>query len=405
LAASSSSSVTGSQRAGLWMLAFGQTLVWAGLFYIFAALLLSWERDLGWPKTDLTIGFTLAVLAAAAMSPLGGRIVDAGGGRWLLGGGALAGALGLVALSMVESRVWFILAWMWIGLSHAACLYEPCFAFVTRVAGDQARRAITRITLVAGFASPIAFPAGAALSDMLGWRGAVLVFAGVVGFVAAPLLFFGAGLMQGKLAFRPHPGRKALDRQALRAAIRKPAFWLMAAAFPLLSIEHGILIAHIIPLLVERGFALATAVAAASMFGPMQVAGRLLMMTVENRARSTSMMLLSYVGVTLAALILLAAGLNVVLVFAFAATQGASFGLISILKPPVIAETLGRTAYGAISGWLAVPYLVGGAFGPYVGAILWELGGYQLVLWATVGMALAGLVLILLLIRLGTRSS
>jgi hypothetical protein len=34
-------------------LAIGETLVWAGLFYIFAALLLSWERDLGWPKTGL----------------------------------------------------------------------------------------------------------------------------------------------------------------------------------------------------------------------------------------------------------------------------------------------------------------------------------------------------------------
>ena len=47
----------------------------------------------------------------------------------------------------------------------------------------------------------------------------------------------------------------------------------MAMAFPLLAIKHGILIAHIIPLLVERGFAEATAVTAASIFGPMQVAG------------------------------------------------------------------------------------------------------------------------------------
>ncbi len=47
---------------GHWALAIGETLVWAGLFYIFAALLLSWERGLGWPKTDLTIAFTLTLI-------------------------------------------------------------------------------------------------------------------------------------------------------------------------------------------------------------------------------------------------------------------------------------------------------------------------------------------------------
>ena len=388
-----------SRSLGLWLLASGETLVWAGLFYIFAALLLSWEKDLGWPKTDLTIGFTLAVLTAAVASPFSGRIIDIGGGRWLLGAGALGGALSLVALSMAESRLWFAMSWMAIGISQAACLYEPCFAFVTRVAGQDARRIITRITLAAGLASPIAFPAGAVLSEMMGWRATVLVFAAVIGFVAAPMLFFGASLLQGDISEQPHPEHKTHNRIALRAALHKPAFWLMAGAFPLLALEHGILIAHFIPLLVERGFAESVAVMAASMFGPMQVAGRLVMMTVEKRTRSTTMILLPYIGAIVAGLILLSAGLNVALVFAFAATQGAAFGLISILKPPVIAETLGRTAYGAISGWLAVPYLIGGAFGRYVGAILWQLGGYTIVLWSCVGMALTGFLLILALIR------
>jgi len=384
---------------GLWLLAIGQTLVWAGLFYVFAALLLSWERQLGWSKADLTIGFTLAVLTAAVASPVSGRIIDAGWGRWLLGLGAFGGALGLVGLSAVESRLWFVLVWMLIGASHAACLYEPCFAFVTRVTDNNARLVITRITLVAGFASPIAFPAGAALSEVLGWRAAVLAFAAVTGLVAAPMLFFGATLLQGRQPIKRHPEHKALDRKALLIALRKPAFWLMALGFPLLAIEHGILIAHIIPLMVERGFAEATAVLAASTFGPMQVIGRLAMMSMESRTRPTTMIILPFLGATLAAMILLSAGLNVVLVLAFAATQGASFGLVSMLKPSVIAESLGRTAYGVISGWLAVPYLVGGAVGPYLGAVLWQIGGYTLVLWVTVALALSGLFSILLLLR------
>lgn len=156
---------------GLWALAIGETLVWAGLFYVFAALLLSWEQDLGWPKTDLTIAFILAVLTAAAASPFTGRIVDIGYGRWLLGLGAFFGALGLVALSFVESRTAFIAVWMLIGLSFSACLYEPCFAFVTHATGPLARPALSHASpSQRGLPPPSRFRAG--LSWPKSWVGA-----------------------------------------------------------------------------------------------------------------------------------------------------------------------------------------------------------------------------------------
>ena len=47
-----------SQRAAILCLAFGQTIVWAGLYYIFAALLLQWDTVEAWPKTGLTLSFT-----------------------------------------------------------------------------------------------------------------------------------------------------------------------------------------------------------------------------------------------------------------------------------------------------------------------------------------------------------
>lgn len=380
-------------------MAIGETLVWAGLFYVFAALLLSWEQDLGWPKTDLTIAFTLAVLTAAAASPFAGRIIDMGHGRWLLGLGAFLGALGLVALSFVESRTAFIVVWMLIGLSFSACLYEPCFAFVTRTTGKQARRVITRITLAAGLASPIAFPSGAFLAEVIGWRGAVLIFAGVVGLIAAPLLFYGATLMESKSSIVAKPEHKSHDRRALKAALRKPAFWLMALSFPLLAMEHGLLVAHIIPLLVERGFSVVTAVFAASIFGPMQVFGRILLMLSENRIRSNALILLPFGGAIIAAIVLLNAGLNTPMVLLFAALHGASLGLISILKPAVIAEKIGHAAYGTISGWLAMPYLIGGALGPFAGALLWQFGGYDMAIWAVLVMASLGFALTVVLVR------
>ena len=37
------------------LLAIGQTLAWALIYYVFPALLLRWEQELGWSKADLTM--------------------------------------------------------------------------------------------------------------------------------------------------------------------------------------------------------------------------------------------------------------------------------------------------------------------------------------------------------------
>ena len=139
-------------------LAIGQTLVWAGLFYIFPALLLRWENDFGWSKTELTAAIMFAVLLSAFFSPLSGKIIDRGRGAELMTGCAVFGGICLAILSMVEQAWQFYAVWLCIGVAMAGCLYEPCLALVTRNRGEKAKSSIIFITLVAGFASTISFP-------------------------------------------------------------------------------------------------------------------------------------------------------------------------------------------------------------------------------------------------------
>ncbi len=393
-----------ARRWAVIMLAAGQTLVWAALYYSFAALLLTWERDLGWAKSELTLGLAAAVLVSALVSPTIGRIIDSGQGRWLLSLGALGGALALALLSIAQSPFFFILVWAVIGVAQGACLYEPCFAFITRTSGKAARHVITRVTLIAGFASPIAFPSGALLAHSLGWQGALLVMAAVVAFVSAPLLLFGATLLEASTTEALPAERAQENRRALMAAVIRPQFWLIALAFPAMALNHGILINHIVPLLVDSAFSEATAVAIASVIGPMQVTGRVAMMLAERRVGSLTLTIMAFAGVVLAALLLMAAGASVVLAVAFAATQGAAYGVISILKPVVTAEFLGRVAFGSIAGWLALPYLACYAVAPFVGALLWEIGGYELVVPAAGAIAFIGILAIALLATMRRRS-
>ncbi len=380
-------------------------IVWAGLFYSFAALLLSWETDLGWSKTDLAFGFTIALLVAAVASPLAGRIVDAGGGRALLGGSALFGAAALALLATVENQWVFLALWALIGLAHAGSLYEPCFAFVTRTMGPSARAAITRITLCAGFASTIAFPLGAWLSATLGWRGAVIVFAIGVACLGAPLLIAGASLLQRSGETAHIAPARATHRAAVSAAIRRREFWLVAIAFALIALNHGMLLNHIVPILVDRGLTQTAAVSVASLIGPSQVAGRLVMMRFDHRVSAATLSVVAFAGLSLAAAVLFVAGASPLLAFAFAAMQGATYGVTNILKPVIIAESLGRTGFGGISGLLAMPGLAAFAIAPFLGAALWQLGGYTTSIAAAGCAAVFGLAAIVWLAALMRRSA
>ena len=142
----------------VWPMAAVETIVWAAYYYSFPALLVIWENDLGWTKAELSGAFTLSLMVSAVMAPVVGRLIDRGLAKEVFAYGAALGALMLVALSAVTTLWQFYLIWFGLGVAMAATLYEACFSVLTRALGDKARRGITTVALVAGFAGTVSFP-------------------------------------------------------------------------------------------------------------------------------------------------------------------------------------------------------------------------------------------------------
>lgn len=385
----------------LGMLATAETIVWAAFFYLFPILLLRWESDLGWPREDVALAFTLALAVSALASPLFGRLIDLGLSRYTLPGAALAGGGLLLVLSMFDAKIGFFAIWALIGLCAAGCLYEPCFAFLTRVKGTEARGAITVVTLVAGLASTICYPIADALAAAGGWRSAVWWFAVVVIFGAAPLFFASARMLETDAA--DPPPKAAISQSAARSARRSPVFWYLAAAFPLLALTHGMAISHIMPVLGDRGTDPATAVWAASLIGPMQVLGRIAMTTLGRNMSATTITLISFVGIAGSMAMLFSAANGDWRIFGFVILMGACYGALSITRPLVTVDLLGRDGFGAISGALALPYVALMAAAPFVAVLLWRAGGYDLMLALGVVAALLGVPLLILAQRTALR--
>ena len=371
----------------VWPLAIAETIVWAAMYYSFPALLPAWERDLGWSKPELSIAFTLSLVVSASLTPVAGRLIDRGLAREIFTGGAVLGAVMLALLATVTELWQFYCIWIGLGVAMSSTLYEACFAVLVRSTGDRARRAITIVSIVAGLAGTLSFPSAHVLTGALGWRGAVLAFAAVVLVVAVPLIRSGCRHAEaGARTHAPNPSTHA--GQALEIT-GNPTFRLLAIAVFLAALDHGMLISHVLPILDDRGIDAGLAVIAASLVGPMQVAGRLVLMAADRLAATRAASIGSFAMMAMAGICILHADTMPALIVGFVVLQGAGIGVASVMRPVATAELLGRKNFGVVSGLVGLMHMGGFAIAPAVSAFVWAWGGYDRVIGLAIAAAAA----------------
>jgi predicted MFS family arabinose efflux permease len=236
---------------------------------------------------------------------------------------------------------------------------------------------------------------GAYSGQIYGWRGALLIFGLVQLFVTVPANLVGVALM--RRGERRGAEGVEVPKGAVRAAMKRPEFWLLAGLFGLILGNHTMLSTFALPVLADRGAGTGLAVLVASSVGPMQVAGRIFLMVGAERIPAGTAIRAVATLLALASLALLLAAGHVWLFFAYAICQGAAAGVSSILRPVLVAEALGRENFGAVSGALAIAPLTASAAAPYAGALLIGAGGIPMFLWGTFLMAVTAIGLAFLL--------
>ncbi|MDA7746912.1 MFS transporter [Psychromonas sp.] len=381
------------------LLAIALTLLYGCFYYIFPATLLEWEATKQWNRAEITLAFTLAIATSALFSPISGHFIDNGKAAITITSGVLLGGILLFLLRFNVSLIEFYLIWIGIGIAMSTCLYEPVFAFIIKYRGDSAKADITTITLVAGFASTLCFPSviyGLTHFDLA----YIFSFASVLILGFVPLIYFACQHIQKHAVnTQIHTESESITQpETPHQILQQPAFWLLAGSFSLLGLVHAVIISHLLPILSERDLALDDAVLIVSLIGPMQVLGRIISIFMGKRFNLTSLTLICFIGLCLALLTLMIAGKNLSLLTLFVFFQGASYGVVSIMKPLVIKHFMGKRSMGVISGMIALPYLLCSALAPYLGSIIWQKSGYSTLLLLLVLISAVGLINFALLI-------
>lgn len=374
-------------------LAVAQTVSWGILYYAFAVLLLPMQRDLGFSTATLTGAFSVAVAVAGVAAVPVGRWVDRRGARALMSIGSAAGALLVLAWSKVETVAGLYAVFAGIGVVSAAVLYEPAFAVAVRWFHHQRARALLVITLVAGFASTIFLPATAYLEHALGWRHALWVLAVVL--AAGTVLPYALVLRRDPADLGLHPDGAArpvpVDEGAAqervtlagtaRWASRDRRFWLLTLAFGAQTLAVAVVSVHLVPLLLERGHSVGFAAVATGSLGALSVTGRITVTGAFRRWPVSCVAAAVFAVQGLACLVLLRYGDGVTGAVAFVLFFGIGFGVGTITRPALTADTFGTTGFATIAALIGIALTVAKAAGPVTaGSLRTASGGYTSVL-------------------------
>jgi MFS family permease len=347
-----------------------QTLAWASSYYLPAILADPIAHDLGVSSNWIFAAFSAALVIAAVLGPRVGRQIDLVGGRQVLSISNLVLAAGLVLLSCSYSIPVLVAAWLLLGIGMGFGLYDAAFGALGRIYGEAARRSITGITLIAGFASTVGWPLSAWGLDTIGWRNTCLAWAAAHIVIGLPINFFMLPAVKGAkaavaAAVKPHI---PIDRTMVLLAFTFAAAWTVT----------GAMAAHMPRILEAAGATSVQAVTAGALMGPAQVFARIIEASFFSRYHPLLSTRLACLTHPIGAAILAVAGGGASGVFSI--FFGLGNGILTIARGTLPLAIFGPQNYGYRLGLIGAPARMAQAAAPLLFGLLIDVMGSRVLI-------------------------
>jgi len=395
----------------IWALGLTQITGYGTLYYSFPVLAPAIAREFALSEQWIFAALSVSLLAGSLLSPTAGRWMDRFGAAWLMTVGSAAAALALVLCALAPGRAIFVTALLAMELTSCFVLYGAAFAAIVQAGSPQAQRSITHLTLIAGFASTLFWPLTSALHTHLSWREVYGVFAALNLGLCMPVhwALLRMARRRSRLAapateVHSIAGPAANGGGTLDPRSRRMAFLLMLAGFAIEGFVLSALLMHMVPLMTALGLG-AAGLFVSTLFGPAQVASRLVNMLFGGRLAQTHLATIAAVLLALGVAVLAATAPWLTGAVLFAVLFGLGSGLISIVGGTLPLELFGRDGYGARLGWVSAARQFTSALGPFAFAFLMSRTAVETSLWSVAVAGLLGLSAFVLIDRVKQRAT
>jgi len=349
-----------SNAGAIWALGVTQIVGYGTLYYSFSILAptIAEEFKLG---VEWVYGFmSLALLAGGVISPYAGGLADRHGAATVLSLGSIGAAVALAICGLANSAIFFLVGVIFVELASAFVLYTTAFALLAQATGPGAQRSITYLTLIAGFASTIFWPLTSWLLQGLDWHQVYFLFSGLNLMVCLPLHLW---LTRFARVAASRPKEPAAAGKALSTG-GQVIFVLIVIGFSLAGFISAAILFHVVPMLGLLGLG-SSSVLVAALFGPAQVASRLINMVFGKELPAPNLAMVSATMMPLALVVLALSAPSIAGATAFAIIFGLGTGLFSIVSGTLPLALFGKTGFGKRLGWISLGRLCLAAIAPF----------------------------------------
>jgi predicted MFS family arabinose efflux permease len=379
-----------------WVIAlvtFVVLLVTAGIRATPGVLMVPLESEFGWNRAVISAAVAINIALFGLIGPFAASVMD----RWGLRRVILA-AIALLAISVAlttQMRNQWQLTLLWgVLVGTGTGVTSMVLAAIVATRWFEARRGLVVGMLSAANATGqlLFLPLLASLAEQRGWRTATLFIAAAAAIVFVLVLIFmrdrpeDVGLTRyGQSPGDVAPPRRALASfEALKLAVRSPAFWVLAGTFFVCGAStNGLIGTHLIAACHDYGISQVRSAQLLAAMGIFDIVGTTASGWLTDRYSSRHLLFAYY---TLRGLSLL--------YLPFTLQSGAAqlgwfavfYGLDWIATvPPTVrltGEAFGRENTGVVYGWIGASHQLGASMAAFgAGAIRTSLGDYQTAFW------------------------
>ncbi|OLP61971.1 MFS transporter [Xaviernesmea oryzae] len=368
--------LTRAAQADIAALGVTQVIGYGTLYYSFGTLAPDIARDLGWPKEWVFGALSVALMVGGLVAPMVGRWLDRVGAGRLMAAGSVAAALSLIACALAPSYYVFVPALLAIEIASTFVQYSAAFPLLVQNHPAIAQRCIVYLTLIAGFSSTLFWPLTTWLQSQFDWREIYLLFAGMNLLICLPLHVWLAGRGRPVPALRPQPSEisDALTHGSLPQRDRMKGFLLMVTAFACQSFVNSAVLVLMLPMLSSLQLG-AAGVTVSALFGPSQVAVRLINMLFGRQLSQLALAILAATLLPASLLILAATAPAFAGAIVFAVLFGMGNGVQTIVLGTLPLRLFGTQGYGARQGRVMAVRLTIGSAAPFAFSLMTDHAG------------------------------